>query len=93
MASGVVADEIDPHVQAQRSASSESIEERCFAAALICLQAHYDNSPPMGPQTNAKVISMVSRTLEKTHASKEVRSVHSLPHHPTLNPTHPSNLS
>ncbi|KUI62197.1 hypothetical protein VP1G_09339 [Cytospora mali] len=73
MASGVVADELDPDVRTQRSTSNESIEERCFAAALICLEAHYDNSPPMGPQTNAKVISMVSRTLEKTHASKEVR--------------------
>lgn len=73
MASTVVADELDPDVQAQRSVSNESIEERCFAAALICLEAHYDNSPPMGPKTNAKVIAMVSRTLEKTHASKEVR--------------------
>lgn len=53
--------------------SNESIEERCFAAALICLEGHYTDSPAMGPQTNAKVVSMVSRTLEKTHASKEVR--------------------
>lgn len=76
MASGAVADELDANtLHHTRPASSESIEERCFAAALICLEAHYDNSPPMGPQTNAKVVSMVSRTLEKTHASKEVRYV------------------
>lgn len=74
MATGAVADEVDPSPQTRSaSASNESIEERCFAAALICLEAHYDNSPPMGPQTNAKVVAMVSRTLEKTHASKEVR--------------------
>ena len=72
MATGAVADDVDPGPQT-RSVSNESIEERCFAAALICLEAHYDSSPPMGPQTNAKVVAMVSRTLEKTHASKEVR--------------------
>lgn len=53
--------------------SHESIEERCFAAALICLEGHYNDSPLMGPQTNAKVVSMISKTLEKTHASKDVR--------------------
>lgn len=52
---------------------NETIEERCFSAALICLEGHYTDSPPMGPLTSAKVTSMISRTLEKTHTSKEVR--------------------
>lgn len=52
---------------------NESIEERCFSAALICLEGHYTESPPMGPLTSAKVTTMISRTLEKTHTSKEVR--------------------
>jgi hypothetical protein len=52
---------------------NESIEERCFSAALICLEGHYTDSPPMGPLTSAKVGTMISRTLEKTHTSKEVR--------------------
>lgn len=56
-----------------KSVSYSSIEERCFAAALICLEGHYTESPLMGPQTNVKVVSMISRTLEKTHASKDVR--------------------
>jgi hypothetical protein len=72
MALGSAADELEPGSSSNTS-SNESIEERCFAAALICLEGHYTDSPAMGPQTNAKVVSMVSRTLEKTHASKEVR--------------------
>lgn len=72
MALGSATDEVEPGSHSSAS-SNESIEERCFAAALICLEGHYTDSPAMGPQTNAKVVSMVSRTLEKTHASKEVR--------------------
>lgn len=72
MALGSATDEVEPGSYSSTS-SNESIEERCFAAALICLEGHYTDSPAMGPQTNAKVVSMVSRTLEKTHASKEVR--------------------
>jgi palmitoyltransferase len=51
----------------------ESIEERCFAGALICLEAQYGNMPTMGPLTNAKINSMISKTLEKTHNFKDVR--------------------
>lgn len=50
-----------------------SIEERFFTAALVCLEGHYTDSPPMGPKTHAKVIGMISKSLEKTHASKDVR--------------------
>lgn len=50
-----------------------SIEERCFTAALICLEGHYTDNPPMAPLTHAKVIHMISASLEKTHASKDVR--------------------
>lgn len=56
-----------------RYVNTDSIEERCFTAALICLEGHYTDSPPMGPKTRAKVISTVSRTLDKTHALKDVR--------------------
>jgi palmitoyltransferase len=51
----------------------ETIEERCFSAALICLEGNYTRSPPMGPATAAKVSSMISKTLEKTHTFKQVR--------------------
>jgi palmitoyltransferase len=73
MALGSATDELEPVPDSSSTTSNESIEERCFAAALICLEGHYTDSPAMGPQTNAKVVSMVSRTLEKTHGSKEVR--------------------
>lgn len=52
---------------------NDSIEERIFAAALICLEGHYNQSPVMGPQSIAKVTGIVSKTLEKTHTFKEVR--------------------
>jgi palmitoyltransferase len=51
----------------------ETIEERCFSAALICLEGHYTQSPPMGPQTAAKVSSMINKTLEKTHTFRKAR--------------------
>lgn len=53
--------------------SSETIEERCFSAALICLEGHFTQSPPMGPQTTARVNSMISKTLEKTHTLRKAR--------------------
>ncbi|KAI5922408.1 hypothetical protein F4810DRAFT_263375 [Camillea tinctor] len=53
----------------------DSIEERTFAAALICLEGHYTQSPVMGPQSISKVISIISKTLEKTHTFKDVREL------------------
>ncbi|KAG7109251.1 hypothetical protein HYQ44_011787 [Verticillium longisporum] len=55
------------------SKPSESIEERCFSAALICLEGHYTSSPPMGPMTANKVSGMIAKILEKTHTFKHVR--------------------
>ncbi|KAL6409663.1 hypothetical protein AUP68_06046 [Ilyonectria robusta] len=51
----------------------ETIEERCFSAALICLEGHYTQAPPMGPQTTTRVSSMISKTLEKTHTLRKAR--------------------
>ncbi|KAI0863975.1 hypothetical protein F4860DRAFT_466562 [Xylaria cubensis] len=59
-----------PHMWKQ-----DSIEERGFAAALICLEGHYQQSPVMGPQSITKVMSIVSKTLEKTHTYKDVREI------------------
>ncbi|KAI1079984.1 hypothetical protein F5B20DRAFT_541915 [Whalleya microplaca] len=53
----------------------DSIEERIFSASLICLEGHYMQSPVMGPQSIAKVMSIISKTLEKTHTFKDVREV------------------
>jgi hypothetical protein len=53
--------------------SDETIEERCFSAALTCLEGHFTQSPPMGPLTAARVNSIISRTLEKTHTLRKVR--------------------
>lgn len=53
----------------------DSIEERGFAAALICLEGHYQQSPAMGPQSVARVMSIISKTLEKTHTNKDVREL------------------
>jgi palmitoyltransferase len=53
----------------------DSIEERHFGAALICLEGHYTQSPTMGPQTTASVMTAISKTLEKTHTFKDVRYV------------------
>ncbi|KAM5375818.1 hypothetical protein ACJZ2D_005740 [Fusarium nematophilum] len=57
----------------QEDGSGETIEERCFSAALVCLEGHYTQSPPMGPQTAARVSSMISKTLEKTHTLRKAR--------------------
>lgn len=51
----------------------ETIEERCFSAALICLEGHFTELPPMGPQTAARVNSMITKTLEKTHTIRKAR--------------------
>ena len=66
-----------PLLPTRAGSCNETIEERCFAAALVCLEGHYSSAPPMGPQTSARVAAMVSKTLEKTHASKQVRCVSS----------------
>lgn len=55
------------------SGYDETIEERCFSAALICLEGHYTQSPPMGPLTTAKVQGMIAKTLEKTHTFRKAR--------------------
>ncbi|KAI1118437.1 hypothetical protein F5Y14DRAFT_438789 [Nemania sp. NC0429] len=70
MASSAGLDTDPPHMW-----KHDSIEERGFAAALICLEGHYQQSPVMGPQSIAKVMSLVSKTLEKTHTFKDVREV------------------
>lgn len=57
----------------QQNGTHETIEERCFSAALICLEGHFTQSPPMGPQTATKVASLVSKTLEKTHTCRKAR--------------------
>lgn len=64
---------LDNELKQQIDSSYESIEERCFSAALICLEGHFTDSPPMGPLTSAKVTNIISRTLDKTHTFKEVR--------------------
>lgn len=64
--------QVSPEVQDDES-SSETIEERCFSAALVCLEGHFTQSPPMGPLTSVKVASMVSKTLEKTHTCRKSR--------------------
>lgn len=51
----------------------DSIEERSFGAGLICLEGHYTQSPVMGPLSIARVMTIVSKTLEKTHTFKDVR--------------------
>lgn len=70
MASPARLDTDPPHMWKQ-----DSIEERGFAAALICLEGHYQQSPAMGPQSVARVMSIISKTLEKTHTNKDVREI------------------
>ena len=53
--------------------ANETIEERCFSAALVCLEGHYTQSPPMGPHTAARVSSLITKTLEKTHTLRKAR--------------------
>lgn len=54
---------------------NDSIEERIFCAALICLEGHYNQSPVLGSQSLGKATGIVSKTLEKTHTFKDVREV------------------
>ncbi|KAK0382769.1 hypothetical protein NLU13_9865 [Sarocladium strictum] len=66
--------DIEPPAQhVDSSAASESIEERVLSAALICIAGHFTQSPPMGPLTAARVSSMISKTLEKTHTFRKAR--------------------
>lgn len=60
--------------------NGDSIEERVFSAALICLEGHFTQSPPMGPKTAAKVSAMIAKTLEKTHTLRKVRYVEAHTH-------------
>lgn len=57
----------------QPTNSGETIEERCFSAALVCLEGHYTQEPPMGPKTTARVNSIIAKTLEKTHTCRKSR--------------------
>lgn len=66
--------EASPSYATDPKGGSETIEERCFTAALICLEGHFTQIPPMGPLTAAKVSSIISRTLEKTHTLRTARS-------------------
>ncbi|KJZ78609.1 hypothetical protein HIM_02000 [Hirsutella minnesotensis 3608] len=68
-----LADQVMPVPDSNVECHGETIEERCFSAALICLEGHYTQSPPMGPQTAARVSSMISKTLEKTHTLRAAR--------------------
>lgn len=63
----------EPVLDAGVGAHVETIEERVFSAALICLEGHFTHSPPMGPKTAARVTSMISKTLEKTHTLRRAR--------------------
>lgn len=67
-----------PSHNVDNSAVSESIEERVLSAALICIAGHFTQSPPMGPLTAARVGSMISKTLEKTHTFRKARFVNLL---------------
>jgi len=61
-------------IRSSSPASKQSIEEIAFSAALICLEGHYNDEPPIpGHKSRAKVMAMVTKTLEKTHSIKEVR--------------------
>lgn len=53
----------------------ETIEGRCFQAAIDLLEGHFHDRPSMGPLTSAKVVGILTRTAEKTSAVKEVRCV------------------
>ncbi|KAI9151687.1 hypothetical protein HJFPF1_08896 [Paramyrothecium foliicola] len=66
-------DYVSAPAEVLRDGQGETIEERSFSAALICLEGHYTQSPPMGPQTAARVSSMISKTLEKTHTLRKAR--------------------
>lgn len=66
-------DHVDLSPESQNEDSGETIEERCFSAALVCLDGHYKQAPPMGPKTAARVSSMISKTLEKTHTLRKAR--------------------
>ncbi|KAL5611775.1 hypothetical protein BROUX41_000650 [Berkeleyomyces rouxiae] len=52
----------------------ETIEERCFLAALSCIEGHFLDLPSMGPLTSARVVSIVNNTLEKTHSNAARRT-------------------
>ncbi|KAI1406823.1 hypothetical protein F5Y13DRAFT_176287 [Hypoxylon sp. FL1857] len=67
------ANQVDP--DSAKMWKNDSIEERIFSAALICLEGHYNQSPVLGLQSLTKVTSIVSKTLEKTHTFKDVREV------------------
>lgn len=62
-----------PPPDSKSESSGETIEERSFSAALVCLEGHYTQSPLMGPKTTARVSSMISKTLEKTHTLRKAR--------------------
>ncbi|KAK0739145.1 hypothetical protein B0T21DRAFT_382256 [Apiosordaria backusii] len=50
-----------------------SIEEVCFTSAMTCFEGLLKLDPAIGSRTMFYVLKFIARTLEKTHALKDVR--------------------
>ena len=58
--------------------NTQTIEERCFQSALICLEGHFQQLPGFGSRTFARVKKMVNNTLDMSLNKGDVRYVDSL---------------
>lgn len=58
-----------------RRRNTQSIEERSFQAALICLEQHFEKLAGLGPKTLPEVKAMVRTTLEQSLNKADVRYI------------------
>lgn len=59
-----------------RRKNNQSIEERCFQAALVCLELHFDVDSGLGPKTMPEVKKMIAQTLDMSLNKADVRFVY-----------------
>jgi hypothetical protein len=56
-------------------ANTQTIEERIFQFALITIECHFTQKPPIGRKTAQNARDTIRRTMEKTLTRSEVRYV------------------
>ncbi|KAK4643615.1 hypothetical protein QC761_406650 [Podospora bellae-mahoneyi] len=65
--------ELEPLPRNSNGRRPLSIEEVCFTSAMTCFEGLLKLDPAIGTRTMFYVTKFISRTLEKTHALKDVR--------------------
>jgi hypothetical protein len=63
---------VRPNEKLQR-VNTQTIEERAFQVALIMIEGHFTQEPPIGRKTAVKAMETIKRTMDKTLNMSSVR--------------------